>query len=111
MRLAPKSLLLVVLPMLALATELSWNPFDLSKHPEALCNDGTPSGYYWKEAPKDAAPLWIVFLESGGWCYDQTSCGKRSVDQTSSKKYPTLIDLQGIFNSTDRCVALSAGER
>ena len=72
----------------------------LSSAPDAVCNDGTKAGYYFR-AGANASSLWLIFLESGGWCYDQTSCSKRSPDQTSSKNYPAETDLSGIFDSDD----------
>ncbi len=67
-----------------------------------MCNDATPGGYYWRPSPSRASSaLWLVFLESGWWCYDQASCSGRSSAQTSSSTYPAQVDMQGIFNSTD----------
>lgn len=46
-----------------------------------LCNDGTPSGYYFRpadpDADEEAANLWIVQQEAGGWCWDPQSCVDR----------------------------------
>ena len=72
--------------------------------PGAVCNDGTAAGFYFA-AGANASSLFLVFLESGGWCYDQTSCGKRSPDQTSSKNYPSTYTLAGIFDSSDERLA------
>jgi sodium-dependent dicarboxylate transporter 2/3/5 len=44
--------------------------------PEAICMDGTSSGYYY--APATEQPeIYVLFLQGGGWCYDEVSCAKR----------------------------------
>ena len=77
-------------------------PLSAAEAPDARCNDGTPAGYFWAEGA-NASSLWLVFLESGGWCYDAVSCAKRSPDQTSSKNRAagSATSLGGIFASTD----------
>ncbi len=45
--------------------------------------------------------MWMVYLEGGGWCYDQETCAGRSTDLTSSKDYPPSDNFDGIFNSSD----------
>lgn len=47
-----------------------------SADPRAVCNDGSPSGYYWKAGRTDTR-TWIVDLEGGGWCTDEKECKKR----------------------------------
>ena len=91
-----------LLPAASLAATLTLT--SLSSAPDARCNDGTPAAYYW-QAGANSSSLWLIFLESGGWCYDQTSCSKRSPDQTSSKNYPATYDLSGIFASDDARLA------
>ena len=86
----------------AVAAELTYTPLSAASAPEALCNDGTRAGYYFS-AGANASSLWLIFLESGGWCYDATSCAKRSPDQTSSKNRAagSALSLEGIFASAD----------
>ena len=43
--------------------------------PLAVCNDGSPAVYYLKEGDPT---LWLVYLEGGGWCYDEQTCTKRA---------------------------------
>jgi len=58
---------------------------------DAVCNDGTPAVYYWAPAScPDYEHKWLVFLGSGGWCWDFDSCAKRSTDSVSSKNYPDI---------------------
>lgn len=45
--------------------------------PDAICNDGTPAGYYFRQGlTKDK---WIFYLEDQtGWCWDGPSCDYRN---------------------------------
>lgn len=47
-----------------------------STEPNAVCNDGSPSGYYWK-AGEPGTLRWIVDLQGGGWCTDERECKSR----------------------------------
>ena len=51
----------------------------LTSYPDAVCNDGSASGYYWAAGRANSSD-WIVLLESGGWCWDAFSCAKRCAD-------------------------------
>merc|ERR1711959_759245 len=44
----------------------------------AVCLDGSPSGYWYRPGSGAGANNWIVFLEGGGWCYDEKACLYRS---------------------------------
>ena len=94
-----------------------------SKHPLSVCTDGTPSGYYFKEASVTNAndttasfskpmssSVWIVHLEGGGWCYDKSSCENRCGTPSSPKRtshlcssfgWQSAVDLEGIFLADD----------
>ena len=39
------------------------------------CNDGTSAGYYIRRNPNSRR--WIIYLEAGWFCYDETSCEAR----------------------------------
>ena len=41
----------------------------------ALCNDYTRAGFFIRR--NESSNDWIVFLESGGLCYNTDSCNKR----------------------------------
>ena len=82
------------------ATTLSLRLLPASQFPEAVCNDGTQSGYYVKLS-ETGSNTWIVHQEGGGWCYDSVSCKKRSPDQRSSKKWAAIYDAAGLFDATD----------
>ena len=71
-----------------------------SKYPLAVCNDGTPAGFYYKKSPT-SSPMWLVHLEGGGWCWDNDSCSKRkrtAPQLTTNKLWRKSIDKTGIFD-------------
>jgi hypothetical protein len=35
----------------------------LKNYPQAVCNDGSPGGYYWSQG--DDPSLWVVYLQGG----------------------------------------------
>jgi len=82
-------------------------PTDL--YPYAVCNDGSGAGFYYRQGGSDDSgfliedPQWLVFLEGGGWCWDQESCAQRTgiyPTLMSSAKWEPEKALSGIF-STD----------
>lgn len=50
---------------------------------EALCNDGTQASYYIKKSRTNST-TWLILLEGGYFCYDESSCRSRA------KNSPTL---------------------
>ncbi|CAJ1402342.1 unnamed protein product [Effrenium voratum] len=50
-----------------------------SVHPEAKCLDGSMAGYYLRRGSE--ASHFLIFLEGGGWCYDQ-NCEAPTADGT-----------------------------
>eukprot|EP00440_Ansanella_granifera_P054762 gb/GFBE01059367.1/.p1 GENE.gb/GFBE01059367.1/~~gb/GFBE01059367.1/.p1 ORF type:complete len:400 (+),score=85.60 gb/GFBE01059367.1/:1-1200(+) len=75
---------------------------------QAVCMDGSPAGYYWKPAAsEEGKSLWIVYLQGGGWCYDEASCRDRcgspqapyTADNKlcSSKEWPSEMPVVGLF--------------
>lgn len=75
----------------------------LDAYPEAVCNDGTPSGYYFSPAPDSAADKsrWLIFLEGGYWAADLDSCLYRLKKQpflVSSSTWPRQRGFGGAFN-------------
>lgn len=62
---------------------------------QAVCNDGTPAGYYFAPGTGVGATVWIIHLQGGGFCYDLLSCQRRAQSlnaQTimSSNGWPTV---------------------
>ncbi|EFX74213.1 hypothetical protein DAPPUDRAFT_57291, partial [Daphnia pulex] len=47
----------------------------LLKDKSAVCNDGSPAGYFIRKSY--GSKRWIVFLEGGWYCYDKRSCESR----------------------------------
>ena len=52
--------------------KMVWVP---ASNPMALCNDFTQAGFFIRR--NSASNNWIVFLESGGLCYNRDSCNRR----------------------------------
>lgn len=71
---------------------------------DAECNDGTKSGFYFRESSGSdpSSSPWVLFLEGGGWCYDKKSCDLRkdfAPDLMSSKAWKSTLDKStGIFS-------------
>lgn len=54
----------------------------------ARCLDGTAAGVYIRETQPGAD--WIISIDGGGWCYNETNCYDRSLmDLGSSKNWPS----------------------
>jgi hypothetical protein len=82
------------------ATTLNKVLFDLNKYPLARCNDGTPSGYYYK-ASTSGSKDFLIFQEGGGWSYSTETCKGRSSVLSSSKDWTNTVTQSGIFESQD----------
>lgn len=77
---------------------LTWIDNALAR--KAVCNDGTPSGYYFAPGSGVGAMTWIIHLQGGGFCYDLDSCQRREQNPTqetsmSSSAWPTETASQG----------------
>ncbi|MEW5985732.1 MAG: pectin acetylesterase-family hydrolase, partial [Chloroflexota bacterium] len=67
--------------------------------PDALCNDGSPARYYFRQGQNNK---WLVFLEGGGACFDSAECDTRRQEQfnlTSSTRWEETMPLKGIFSN------------
>lgn len=82
-------------------TPLTLSLLDLSSYPLAVCNDGTPAGYYFSPSPSGASAVWIIHQEGGGWAFDEGSAKSRGVNLTSSKEWGRTMEMGGIFASSD----------
>lgn len=46
----------------------------------AVCNDGSPAGFFYAPPVTELAeepPVWMLFQEGGWWCWDDESCRQR----------------------------------
>ena len=48
------------------------------KYPNAVCNDGSAAAYVLRPGVGAASTRWIVSLQGGGECYDQSTCSNRA---------------------------------
>lgn len=91
--------------------DLTKHVVDVSRFPEALCNDGTPAIFYYAPASRvEDRNKWLIFLQGGGSCFDAQSCAERwcSIDtnygmdkMTSSLAKPS-IRANGFLNPTSQ---------
>ena len=68
--------------------------------PAALCNDGTTPAFWVRPGSGSGAARWVIWLEGGGECADQTQCAMRA--QSS----PDLLTSNG-FKAGDGVGVLS----
>lgn len=54
---------------------LTWIDNAMSR--KAVCNDGSPSGYYFAPGSGVGATAWVIHLQGGGFCFDFDSCQRR----------------------------------
>mmetsp|Transcript_84949 Transcript_84949/g.177534 ORF Transcript_84949/g.177534 Transcript_84949/m.177534 type:complete len:523 (-) Transcript_84949:80-1648(-) len=76
---------------------------DTKTYPQARCLDGSMAGYYLR---RGAEPKFLIFLEGGGWCYDDqcnpptkagtlANCRERSGSRLgSSRRWYSVLDAQ-----------------
>jgi len=73
--------------------------FVVDTDPLAVCNDGSPAVYYFS---KGDHRLWLVSLEGGGWCWDDSTCSQRyreSPFYMSSRSYSAQVEMTGVFSN------------
>lgn len=70
---------------------------------DAVCNDGTPSGFYYRAATSlNSSNDWLVYMPPHHWCFDESSCAERyetDLDMMSSRNWKEEITADGIFAS------------
>ena len=62
---------------------------DPATYPAALCNDGTSAGYVFRPGTTAGLTRWIIQLQGGGFCENNTTCAKRN---------ESLISTSGLKN-------------
>jgi len=69
-----------------------------AQYRKALCNDGTPYGFYFRPGVNNGTTKWVFRLQGGGWCWDIPSCASR---WKYSQYWMTSKDLPATMNDTD----------
>lgn len=66
-----------------------------SKHPEAVCNDGSTPVFYHRPGIGEGTQKWVIWFKGGGSCWDRESCSDRSQTLLSSRPWmqPKLAEL------------------
>ncbi len=64
-------------------------------YPTALCNDGTPAGYF-PIAGAATTTTWVLFIDGGYACSSDADCAKRARDLTTSALLPSTMTGAGI---------------
>ena len=55
---------------------------DAAKKNGAVCLDGTPGNYYFAEGEEKTK--YVMFLQGGGWCYNENGCWSRTENHLGS---------------------------
>eukprot|EP01060_Flectonema_neradi_P027411 TRINITY_DN3701_c3_g1_i1.p1 TRINITY_DN3701_c3_g1~~TRINITY_DN3701_c3_g1_i1.p1 ORF type:complete len:380 (+),score=54.75 TRINITY_DN3701_c3_g1_i1:70-1209(+) len=80
--------------------DLKW--LNMSRYPDAVCNDRTPAGFYHKAGTD--SKKWLVHLMGGGWCWDLESCQERQKSAPSlmtSSHFATTVTKTGVFDDDE----------
>jgi hypothetical protein len=76
---------------------------DLSAHPLAVCNDGSPAAYYVHRRTDEQ---WVLHQQGGWWCWDDFSCQTRwnhfANHTTELRTLMSTKDLAAITAAHDR---------
>lgn len=67
---------------------------DFAKSRGSVCLDGSPGGFYFREATDPAHKNdWVLHFKGAGWCYDIDDCYRRSqMEFGSSKLWPNTTN-------------------
>ncbi|XP_031114279.1 pectin acetylesterase 8-like [Ipomoea triloba] len=75
----------ILTPLQANNVSISWVQNATDKG--AVCLDGSPSAYYFDKGQGEGANNWLIYLEGGGWCVNQTDCLVRTTYSRGSSKH------------------------
>mmetsp|Transcript_10204 Transcript_10204/g.21275 ORF Transcript_10204/g.21275 Transcript_10204/m.21275 type:complete len:562 (-) Transcript_10204:238-1923(-) len=77
-------------------TTLTKVELNLTKYPNAVCNDGSPGAYYFEAADPDGPhrATWVFMLQGGSWCFDEESCQQRKDGTEEILRAGELVDPQ-----------------
>jgi hypothetical protein len=56
---------------------------------QAVCNDGSPAIYYFRQGTGSGANNWVIFMSGGGLCFSINSCNERNA------QFPELMTSRG----------------
>ncbi|GMI47044.1 hypothetical protein TrCOL_g160 [Triparma columacea] len=82
---------------------MTWHSLSPTSYPTALCNDGSTAGFFLSSNLPSSPKNFFIYLESGGWCYDQATCdlrNKTSPALMSSSTMPPTNSFAGIFDAS-----------
>jgi len=82
----------------------SFYSFPTNLYPNAKCNDGSMSGFYYSPPPAGSTndSVWVVSLPGGAQCWDSESCSQRwqsSPGLMSSANAPASVHFGGALSS------------
>ena len=63
---------------------------DTARYPKAICNDGSPAAFIIRKGLNSAANRWIIDLQAGADCYNETTCSARRLADVAGGKLPSL---------------------
>lgn len=75
---------------------------EAAKREGAVCLDGSPAAYYIEKATlSENADKWVLYFQSGGWCYKPEDCLERSrTNLGSSRDLAATISPTGILSGS-----------
>ena len=59
---------------------------DTAIDPQALCNDGTVPAFWYRPGIGAGVNQWVIWLQGGGTCDDQTSCTQRGTKVQAARE-------------------------
>eukprot|EP01112_Ceratiomyxa_fruticulosa_P019242 TRINITY_DN6272_c0_g1_i2.p1 TRINITY_DN6272_c0_g1~~TRINITY_DN6272_c0_g1_i2.p1 ORF type:complete len:378 (-),score=57.56 TRINITY_DN6272_c0_g1_i2:145-1278(-) len=86
-----------------LSQGLSLHLFPNAKSRNAVCNDGTPAGFYFRAGSGSGSNTWVVHLQGGFWCWNNDTCSTRSIQSpyyVSSRNWSETLDVGGLFSTS-----------
>jgi hypothetical protein len=93
-----------VLAGVSAATDMPLAMLPLASYPDAVCNDGSPAGFYYRPS-NTSSNVWVVHQQGGGWCWDEPSCLARPPSLTGSSAWPQTLSVDGLFAANASALA------
>ncbi len=73
-----------------------------ARHPQAVCNDGSPAALYFQAGHGSDRNKWVIHFQGGGGCATDHDCLARAKDDpnlVSSSKLPRTLRSDGILST------------